>query len=239
MKKELSAKERVALFGLLLGQTPEERQPMISKSGLTRREWEALPHLVEIIDRKGQRVQSGEKRAPLFIRSSDEAWGWASEHLAGPMTSSPRRKKSPAAAPPKKAKATVRSVNAGRVLEDLLTHLAGYFEERGETLATFLQRAPSARTAEASEPSSALAARVRGVLLELAGGSQKRVHLKDLRAALSEVSREQLDRALLDLQSAQQLTLYRLDNAVELTPADQEAALFVAGNPRHIVYLEV
>lgn len=235
MKKELSVKERVALLALLLGRTPEERHPRLSESGLTRREWEALPGLVELVDNEGQLAPPPPKRrAPLFVRPTDEAWAWASQHLAGPVAAVKPRKeqKSPPKTPPKKKG---RSVNAVSVLEALLSHLEQYFEASGETLATLVSKRSDPVKGDVSAD---LAARILEESLDLAGGIKRRVRLKDLRERLSDVGKEELDRELLSLQSAERLVLYRLDNPAEVTRADEEAALFVAGNPRHIIYLE-
>ncbi len=232
MKKELSVKERVALLALLLGRMPEERYPKLSESGLTRREWEALPEFVELVQREGPPPS---KRKAFFVHPTDEAWAWANKHLAGPVAAAKSRKRSAPKSPPRPSsgKKKKRSVNAAIVLENLLAHLEEYFEASGETLATFVSK-PSERV----EGSAGLAARIREESLELAGGIKRRVRLKDLRSRLADVGREELDRELLSLQSDQRLVLYRLDNPAEITRADEEAALFVAGNPRHIIYLE-
>ena len=43
---------------------------------------------------------------------------------------------------------------------------------------------------------------------------------------------------LLEMQVAGRLVLYKLDNPTEITREDEQAALFIAGQPRHLVYLE-
>jgi hypothetical protein len=50
--------------------------------------------------------------------------------------------------------------------------------------------------------------------------------------------RAQLDAALTSMQRTGQLVLFRIENPAELTAADESAALYIAGNPRHLVYLE-
>jgi hypothetical protein len=80
--------------------------------------------------------------------------------------------------------------------------------------------------------------RLLAVSLALGGGPGHRVRLSDLRHALSDVSRGDVDRTLLDLQRQEKLVLYRIDDPTDIRPEDERAALMVAGNPRHIVYLE-
>lgn len=90
-----------------------------------------------------------------------------------------------------------------------------------------------------SQTAPGLSERIRNVALELGKGSARtRVRLRDLRARLSGVPREQLDRELLELQRSGALVLYRIDDPMDVTKDDEKASLQVAGYPRHILYLE-
>ena len=62
--------------------------------------------------------------------------------------------------------------------------------------------------------------------------------LRDLRARLSDVARDDMDRALLALQREKKLVLYREDNSAALRSEDHQAALLVGNQPRHLVLLE-
>ena len=64
------------------------------------------------------------------------------------------------------------------------------------------------------------------------------MRLAALRDRLGEVPRDRLDSSLLEMQDAGRVVLYRLDNPLELTAADHQAALVIGENPRHLVYLE-
>lgn len=80
--------------------------------------------------------------------------------------------------------------------------------------------------------------RIRAACLQLTNGSTKqRVRLKDLRQALDE-DRTEVDRVLQAMQREGLLVLYKIDNPAELTHEDERAALYIANNPRHLVYLE-
>lgn len=65
----------------------------------------------------------------------------------------------------------------------------------------------------------------------------QRVGLKDLRPRL-EFQKEDVDQALLALERSGSARLYGFDNPVERTRDAEEAALYVAGNPRHLIYLD-
>jgi len=43
---------------------------------------------------------------------------------------------------------------------------------------------------------------------------------------------------LLAMQTAGQVVLYKLDNNAEISADDERAALYIEGQPRHVVYLE-
>jgi hypothetical protein len=58
-----------------------------------------------------------------------------------------------------------------------------------------------------------------------------------LRTALEEIERSILDKALLDLQNQGSLVLMHMDDPQERTPADEEAALTIVGQKRHIIYM--
>ena len=73
--------------------------------------------------------------------------------------------------------------------------------------------------------------------IQASGGQwATRVHLSDLRSALSEISRERLDDLLLELQNQNALILMPLPSP---SKKDQEAAIHLPGGvSRHIVYME-
>jgi hypothetical protein len=103
-------------------------------------------------------------------------------------------------------------------------------------------RAPKTKkpkTAKAGKTTPSLDKRIEQACLKLTQGArQTRVTLRDLRAELWDVAREDLDGALLALQREKKLVLYREDNSAALRPEDHQAALFVGNEPRHLVLLE-
>lgn len=64
-----------------------------------------------------------------------------------------------------------------------------------------------------------------------------RVHIAEIKRLLPSLPLHTLHSTLLTLQQQGKLILYKLDDPKARTPADDAAALEVAGSPRHIVYL--
>jgi len=84
-----------------------------------------------------------------------------------------------------------------------------------------------------------LTERIESVCLALAHGKRKtRVMLSALRQQLGDVDRAELEQALLVLQDAERLVLYREDNSAALTDEDRRAALIINDEPRHLIMLE-
>jgi hypothetical protein len=150
------------------------------------------------------------------IMLTDEAWAWAADHLDGEISV---------------------SKYAAPALRGVLTALKTHLRQQGLTLAEFV--APE-EPADDQVPDPGLSRRVREAYLKAsAGQSNVRVRLCDLRRELPDVSRDRLDRHLVDMQAqACGLVLWPLDDPLDLTTEDQEAALEIAGEKRHILYLE-
>jgi hypothetical protein len=68
-------------------------------------------------------------------------------------------------------------------------------------------------------------------------GGIARVNLSEVRKAVSDVPRHEVDAALLHLHRSSAVTLYPQDNGRERTSVDDEAAVNVAGRPHHMLYL--
>jgi hypothetical protein len=78
----------------------------------------------------------------------------------------------------------------------------------------------------------------REILLQAIEGLQvgERTRLSSLRVELEGITREVQDKVLLQLQEEDVILLMRDDNTSALKDIDHEAALHIAGNPRHLVY---
>ncbi len=170
-----------------------------------------------------------EKRTPehgrgkaIFLELTDAGWNWLNVHATEPMAFSPN----------------ARTVHT---LESLIFKLGQYLESKQESLADFLHPDPGAtrRTDSPSEPKDDLPGRIAAAYKKLADGRiAVRVRLADLREALSDVPRDELDRALLGLAVQGTVSLFPLDNPLEIEPRDREAVLRTpAGDVRHILYM--
>lgn len=67
-------------------------------------------------------------------------------------------------------------------------------------------------------------------------GHAKRLMFTKLRAAVPSLSKQQFDKAILSLQRKDLATIYRMDNQVEITDADREAAVVIGMEPRHFLF---
>lgn len=158
----------------------------------------------------------------LYVSLTDQAWDWAVSHLNAPVS-----KRSPA---------------AGYVVQDLLSCLARQLGAGRLSLAEFsggLTERGSASSAPEEQPSRQLAVEIRRAYGECSGGrTNVRVRLADLRKRLGGIDRAALDEQLLQMQQLRELVLYPLDDGLDIQKRDVDAALQLAGSPRHILYME-
>jgi len=247
MSFEPNPQQVFLIFSMLFGRTASEKEPSFSAAPIEKAPRDAL-------ERAGF-IRCELRGRSTYIVLEERAWAWAAEHLSAQLPGRPKRK--PRGKPTAKSKEKrARKPNASDVLEAVLSRLQNFLREHDHALADFVraagassETAAGARSAELTsdvEPagrgeltmSSELESRVRNACLELAHGAVKqRVRLKDLRAKVLG-GRSDLDRALLKMQNEGKLVLFRIENPAELTPDDERAALYVADNPRHLVYLE-
>jgi hypothetical protein len=170
------------------------------------------------------------KGVGLYVRVLDAGWDWASRNMDAALPT--------------------RSTAGSHVLQLILTRLGHFLTARDLNLATIFGDTssqklvgeltiPGVQPVEQPAVSRNLCDRISAACLKLGGGRDKvRVRLSDLRLALPDVARHDLDATLLQMSSDSKLNLYRLDNPAEIQPADCEAALTTAsGEPRHIIYL--
>ncbi len=155
----------------------------------------------------------------------DGAWDFVVENLSQPLPATQK---------------------ASRVLERVLAKLGAFLESHGSAFSEFVGdsgSAPAATLTDArpkppSPPKVRTEQELRNVCLTLSGGPiGKPIRLADLRANVT-ASRELIDQLLQSMQRAGRLVLFKMDNPSEITPADEQAALDIAGHPRHLVYLE-
>lgn len=149
----------------------------------------------------------------IYVQLTDKAWAWAGNHMD--------------------ARLSHQSPAAGPILQAVLTQLQPVLKNRRITLAEIFG-AP-----KESPPGADPEQQLQEAYFHLSGGQGNvRVRLAQLRQKLDTIPRSKLDQLLLKLQREEKLVLSPLDDSREISPADQEAALSVAGFKRHIVYMQ-
>ena len=85
---------------------------------------------------------------------------------------------------------------------------------------------------------AALRKKIRTAFLDLTSGAfNTRVRLRDLREKLRDLDRAVVDDALLAIQREEGTVLIQLDNRIEITDADRDAALEIGREPRHLLWI--
>lgn len=149
----------------------------------------------------------------IYVQLTDKAWAWAGDHMD--------------------AKLSHQSPAAGPIFQAFLTRLQPILKRRQITLAEIFSSTQQALPREDPEQ------QLQEAYFHLSGGQGNvRVRLAQLRQRLGTIPRSTLDGVLLKLQQEGKLVLSPLDDSREISAADQEAALSVAGFKRHIVYMQ-
>jgi len=187
---------------------------------VTRKDREALV--------KAGLISSEKRGRSLWLEVTEKGWAWAADNLDASL--------------PKHSNA------ASVVLQEWLTRLKAFMEVRGLALADVLApgqpassgNSPSVNSQpQASNDYGTVRSRIRKAYLELTGGQfNTRTLLRDLRGKLTDIERSVLDEALKRMQREQEATLYQIDNRIEITDGDREAAIYFGGEPRHLLWIE-
>jgi hypothetical protein len=153
------------------------------------------------------------KRGALKLSITDAGWGWTNSNLD----------------------AVLPSPSSGRMTELLhqwLSHFHRYLNDKQLTIADVL-RIPSQSTIPNAHE------QVRSTYLAVTGGQLKsRCLLRDLRAGVPALTRDQVDDTIRQMVASGEAVLFRLDNRLTITPADVDAALMSGGEPKHILWID-
>jgi len=220
MNFEATPWQRFLIIWMAFAETMDEREPTFADAPIEKKERDAIPKNLVAVKVSGRSKQ-------LLLQ--EDAWQFVIENLGLPL---------PATA------------KAGVLLQRILKKLGGFVGSNGGSLQDFIgevgparprapRAAPKKRAPQKKPPQVAPTAdEIRKLCLSLGGGQTgKRVRLADLRPQVR-ASRDALDDLLKSMQQQGRLVLFKMDNPAEITPADESAALIIAGNPRHLVYLE-
>lgn len=194
-------------------------EPMVSKAkpGVDKKK------LAPLLD-AGLVVLEKRGRASHIVLT-DRAWQWAEDNLDAPFST---------------------STNVTIALRGLLPRLKHYLKQSGTPLAEILGAveppnapAAAASSAPAETKAPAIDGAIREAYLALSRGQwETRVRLAHLRERLAAYARQDQDTALLQMQAAGRLVLYRLDDPQDTFDADRAAALYLGSDARHLVYMK-
>jgi hypothetical protein len=155
-------------------------------------------------------------RPILFVFLTEQGWNWAADHLDADFSQT--------------------SNATGPVLRAILSKLKLHLARSNTSLADFI--CPPKQTCLKSDIE--MRDRVRQGYFQASGGRWNvRVRLADLRRALTDVPRDQLDQTLLAMERQEGLVLYPLDDPQEIHGEDEAAGLAnTLGIRRHILCIE-
>ncbi|BDD83970.1 hypothetical protein TPB0596_37330 [Tsukamurella pulmonis] len=171
------------------------------------------PSRRRLVERGLLEVETGARRT-LLLSLTDKGWAAAAELLES--------------SPPPRATPQLRA---------LFTFAAGigrYLRRESLALGEVVTPAPSTPGAPAPVPDGPPSARVREVYGRIAAPGAW-VALRDLRAALPDLPRAELDDALRALYPEPGVHIVAEDNLKALTPDDHAAALQLGGRPLHAI----
>jgi len=215
---EPNPQQALLIFSMLLGEKPEQREPMQSKCGLAATARDALVRKKFL-----QKVSPVGKGAKVLVLTN-EGRDWAMRNLFCRL---PERGTRP--------KVIVARLNAA-----LMPILRDQWDEVERRLLPSDTEHPAEREQDSSEDITleSIQGQIRDAYLRLTGGRTKeRVLFRDLRPKVPVIP-DDFDQAVLSLQAQQQVVLAGLDNPIERTPEVEAAAIHIAGNPRHLLYFQ-
>jgi hypothetical protein len=157
---------------------------------------------------------SVEKRNRAYwISVTDRGWRWAEDHLSDRLPD--------------------RSYAGTYILAGWLKHLQTFMRVSNTSLADILVPRKDTTT-----DYDTLREQIRTAYLAVTGGNfNKRALLADIRRRLPNVDRAALDNALELMQRQGDATLMQLDNRPDITSADEEAAIQIGQEARHILWI--
>jgi hypothetical protein len=208
-------KQSLLLWRMLTAESEETRSPLQSKT----KPKISIPERETLVKNGFLEITKLKKGARLDL--TDKAWAWAS------TASNVRLLKS---------NSTVGAI----ALEGLLHRLIPFLIARGIPLSEVLtqtpQKNPSVATTVASETrdDSSLVAQLCSKLNRQKPNTA--IRLTYLRSLLPTVPRQALDNELRNLHAEGRIVLYRDDNSAAVTTEDNQSALIVGEEPRHLLY---
>jgi hypothetical protein len=171
----------------------------------------------EALERAGLVAVEKRQRGALWLVVTEKGWDWAELHLADPIPE--------------------QTQSGGPVLRAWLARLQRYLQVEKVRLAEVLVVGPAAPLVP-TEPvldHSHVRERIREAYRQTAGGFERRLLLRDLRPHLSDIDRQLVDAALMQMLRDGEVSLMQLDYRPDVTDEDRMASLQIGNEPRHII----
>ena len=171
-------------------------------------------------------ILAEQQKRKLKLEVTDKGWAWAADNLGAELPS--------------------KSYAGSATLREWLKRLQAFMRANDISLADVLGpqnlKGQNARSGDSSGQAmdyNALRQRIRTAYLEVTGGSfNKRALLRNLRAKMpSNIDRVTLDEALKRMQREEDASLMQLDNRIDITEADRDAAIRIGSESRHILWI--
>lgn len=168
------------------------------------------------LEKRGLITVSKGPKGAFSVEVTDEGWAWASGHLQSTLP---------------------ESKGAANVLRDWMAAIDVYLKAHRLALGDlFVTHATD--TPPAPSDNDALLQRIRAAYLEHTNGLWRtEVRLSKLKEAFSESEHAAVDEALIALARQGDAELLPIDDPLRLHPEDAAAALTIAGERRHLVFL--
>lgn len=156
-------------------------------------------------------------RGTLIAEVTDAGWAWAAEHMDSPLPS---------------------SKGATAVLQDWLSVISGYIRTNRLGLGDLFAGEAGIAHEPGQTTGELLQDDLRAAYLARTGGRWgTEVRVADLKSAFPTDRHPRIDEALMALARLGKADLLPIDDPLRLTVADRAAAIHVAGQPRHLVFL--
>jgi hypothetical protein len=154
------------------------------------------------------------RRGAYWLSVTDRGWRWAEDHLSDKLPD--------------------RSYAGTFILAAWLKHLQTFMHVSNTPLADILVPRKITITTNHGD----LREHIRTAYLAVTGGMfNKRALLADVRKHLTNVDRATLDNTLKLMQRDGDASLMQLDNRADITPADEEGAIRIGEEARHILWI--
>jgi hypothetical protein len=209
MSDDFTVRERAVLLALMSAARPISNRDLQRLAGL-RLDGEPRRHLND-----RELVNSEKIGSTSYVHElTKDGWEWCRKELTSGKP--------------------VRAGSLGGALYAVLSGLAGYLERAGLPLDTIFQSSADAAHAGGSAAVADVEAQVRTAYAKLARQPRDWVRLADLRPSVG-ASRADVDVVLKQLSRSQQATVMPAQDQRTLTPADQEAAVRIGGENKHLI----